>query len=72
MAKDYLHKGDYKLTIELQKWGDVADPNRTYAFKYKAYLEANNRKSLTTYRRLSELRYIFGFITSKDAKQRVR
>ena len=69
MAKDYLHQGDYKLTIELQKWADVADPNRTYAFEYKAYLEANNRKSLTTYRRLSELRYIFGFVTSKDAKQ---
>ena len=34
----------------------------------KGYLEANNKKTLTIYRRLSELRFILKIIGKKDAK----
>ncbi len=64
--------GDYKLSIELRKWLEVPNPNRQYGLDYKQYLEANSRKSLTTYRRLSELRYVFLLIGKTDAKTLTR
>ena len=53
----YFRQGDYKLKLELRRLERYPDPNRGYALGFKDYLEANNRKALTLYRRLSELRF---------------
>lgn len=68
MPKDYFHMGEYKLSIELRKLEGIPQPNRNYAISYKEYLEANNRKALTLYRRLSELRLVLNLIGKKDVK----
>ncbi len=64
----YLEKGAY-LTESQMKHIDrgVQEPNRTYAHKYKDYLELNNRRPRTTAKRINELRFILKRLP-QDAK----
>ena len=69
MARDYLHDGEYKVSVELKKLKkELPEPNIRYALAYKDYLELNNRKSMTVAKRLGELRYVL-IVLKKDAKK---
>jgi integrase len=68
MPKDYFHAGEYRLAGELKKLRGLPEPNRSYALGYKKYMEANDRKALTLYRRLSELRFLLELVGKRDAK----
>ncbi len=46
----------------------MQEPNRTYAHKYREYLELNNRRPRTTAKRINELRFILKHLPP-DAKQ---
>ena len=50
---------------------EVASPNREYAYRYKKYLELNNRKPRTTAKRMNEIRFILR-VLPKDAKLATR
>ncbi len=70
---NYFRLGDYRLRLELEKIDkEILEPNRTYAKEYNRYLELQNRKTLTLYRRLNELRYNFNMLGKKDAKEATR
>ncbi len=69
----YLDMGDYRLRLELVKINNqIAEPNRSYVLAYKKALELNNRKTLTMYRRLSELKDCMKMLGGKDAKKVTR
>lgn len=72
MPRDYFHAGEYRLVGELEKLKKLPNPNKSYALEYKEYMEANNRKALTLYRRLSELRFLLELTGNKDAKHLTR
>ncbi|MDE1874400.1 MAG: tyrosine-type recombinase/integrase [Candidatus Micrarchaeota archaeon] len=67
--RDYLRNGEYRLSRALVKLDEqIPEPNRSYALKYKDFLELNNRKARTIERRLSELRYVLRLL-GKDARE---
>ena len=69
MDRHYLRNGGYRLSRQIAKIREqIEEPNRTYALKYKDYLELNNRKQRTIERRLHELRQDLLFL-EKDAKK---
>ena len=48
MDRHYLRNGGYRLSRQIAKIREqIEEPNRTYALKYKDYLELNNRKQRT-------------------------
>ena len=70
---NYFKLGDYRLRLELERIDkEIQEPNRTYAKEYNRHLELQNRKALTLYRRLNELRYNFSILGKKDAKDAVK
>jgi integrase/recombinase XerD len=69
MARDYLHDGEYRVSVELRRLKtEIREPNATYALGFKDYLELNNRKPRTVAKRLGELRYVL-LLLKKDAKK---
>ena len=65
----YLEKGAYLTDSQMKHIDrDVQEPNRTYAHKYREYLELNNRRPRTTAKRINELRFILKHLPP-DAKQ---
>ena len=64
----YLEKGAYLTESQMKHIDrDVPEPNRTYAHKYKDYLELNNRRPRTTAKRINELCFILEYLPP-DAK----
>ena len=69
---DYLHQGEYVLSLELKKAKEeIAEPNISYVMAFKGHLELKNRKPQTLARVVRELRFIFKCMT-KDAKLATR
>ena len=68
MSRRYLENGEYRTASQLNMIAkEFGEPNRSYAFAYKEYLELNNRKARTIARRLGDLRFILR-VLPKDAK----
>lgn len=64
----YLEKSSYQTEFQMRHIDMEASPqNREYAYKWKDYLELNNRKPRTTAKRMNELRLILRFLPL-DAK----
>jgi site-specific recombinase XerD len=69
---DYLHQGEYVLSLELKKANEeIAEPNISYVMAFKGHLELKNRKPQTLARVVRELRFIFKCM-KKDAKLAAR
>ena len=72
MSRRYLENGEYRTASQLNMiTKEFSEPNRSYAFAYKEYLELNNRKARTIARRLGDLRFILR-VLPKDAKLATR
>ena len=68
----YLEKSSYQTEFQMRHIDrEVASPNREYAYRYKEYLELNNRKPRTTAKRMNEIRFILR-VLPKDAKLATR
>lgn len=70
VAPSYFRLGEYRHELELRKIGnEIQEPNLSYVKDYDRYMELQNKKPQTLYRRLDELRYSLNLLGKKDAKK---
>ncbi len=69
MKRDYLHKGEYVLAMQIRKVAEeLSEPNRGYVLAFGAKLGLLNRKPQTVARVIRELRAVFPYL-GKDARK---
>ena len=64
----YLNDGAYRTERQMAMIDrEIAEPNRSYVYAFKRYLELNNRQEKTLARRMADMRFIMRYLPN-DAK----